>query len=275
MTDRPDMSNPRPTPSPRQGTLDQGASDAHLRVLLTMAHEADAFAQAAGRGDVSAPARAGWGRLVAVSAMIGTLAAAAAVAIIALPALLPAPQPGPGGASTTAIAGAHRSPTGVVVVPRESEIRSITDSVTSPVAHATHAASARDVAMPTSGDATVLLAVFGSEEGSSDAGCDCTVFSPVVWSDGRPLEEIGRGELVSAALARRCGGSGELRFVLAMQGPVESLPANAAAARSLASCVSSGPDACSDEGNCFASAALRCVPDGVNVLAETMQVAAR
>jgi hypothetical protein len=236
-----------------------------LTTLVTMAHEADGFADAASRGEASVTGRSRWSRLALTCGIFGALAAAAAVALVVLPTLGPASP----SASDARLATADqpRPPTGVVLIPRASEIR--------PVSTHAPAGTARDIPMPASGDATVLLAVFSDETSDGNSNCGCTIFTPVAWSDDRSLGEIGRGELISAALARRCGGGGELRFVLAMQGPVESLPANAAAARSLASCMSSGPDACSDEGSCFASAALRCVPDGVNVLAETMQVAAK
>jgi hypothetical protein len=246
---------------------------ANVATLVTMAQEADAFAAAcdpAARSGVFTTRRAF--RRVSV---FGALAAAAGVAIVAGPSLWSGGTP-----------VKPRGPERVVVVPREGEEASPAITTAS---LATPRASARDIPMPASGDATVLLAVFGDSSADqhdqalavvanavdTTPVCGCTVFSPVAWSDDRPLSEIGRGELISAALARRCGGSGELQFVLAIQGPVGSLPATAVAARSLVVCVSGGPDACADEGNCFAAAALRCVPEGVDVLAETMQVAAK
>lgn len=241
------------------------SEDESLQTLLTMACEADGFAAAAERGEASRLGRSRWSRFAVACGFIGALAAAAAIAMVALPTLWPA-APTPTGPRLAMHDKPHH-PTGVVLIPRGSEVR--------PATHLAPAGSARDIPMPTSGEATVLLAVFSDEPSDQNNDCGCTVFSAVAWSNDRPLYEIGRGELISAALARRCGGVGELRFVLAMQGPVESLPANAAAARSLVACVSSGPDACSDEGNCFAAAALRCVPDGVIVLAETMQFASR
>ncbi|MBI1190428.1 MAG: hypothetical protein GC200_07100 [Tepidisphaera sp.] len=118
-------------------------------------------------------------------------------------------------------------------------------------------------------DRSMLLAVFKD----GDAPCGCVLWKPANFG-GRPLTEVSRAELVAAAYKAgqhdRCAAGGSLTFVMGLEGPGEALPAGHAAAEALASCVAQSQPSCGSDSACYASDALRCLPEGVDVVAEAL-----
>lgn len=115
----------------------------------------------------------------------------------------------------------------------------------------------------------MMLAVFKD----GDASCGCVLWKPVDFG-GRTLSEVSRAELVAAAYSAgqhdRCAAGSPLTFVMGLEGPRDALPAGHAAAEALASCVAQSRPACGDDSACYAGDALRCLPEGVNVVAEAL-----
>lgn len=118
-------------------------------------------------------------------------------------------------------------------------------------------------------DRSMMLAVFKD----GDSPCGCVLWKPVDFG-GRPISEVSRAELVAAAYKEgqhdHCAAGSLLTFVMGLEGPGESLPAGHAAAEALASCVSQSQPACGDDSSCYSGNALRCLPEGVNVMAEAL-----
>lgn len=118
-------------------------------------------------------------------------------------------------------------------------------------------------------DRAMLLAVFKDDS----APCACVLWKPANFG-GRPLAEITRAELVAAAYKAgqhdHCAADGSLTFVMGLEGPGEVLPAGHAAAEALASCVAQSQPSCGNDSACYASDALRCLPEGVSVVAEAL-----
>lgn len=211
-------------------------NDREINTLLRMAMEAEALEA----GPVTTPRRVTpWGR-------VGLIAAGVAAAVVAAAWLRPNPTPTP------------LPPVARNDVP----------------APAVEPALADEPAPATAGGASggsMILALFRHPE----TRCECVVWRESPFA-GRKLADVGRTELIAAALRESCDPrGGDLLLVVGLEGPREYMPPTKEAARALASCLVSGTTTCGEENSCYSAGAMQCVPEPVNVVTETLAMAPR
>lgn len=251
---------PNPQPTPRATPL----PDENLHALLRMAGEIERFEFDAAYqeiGDTSTPLnlvrslptrRSDSPVLRRLLAGAAGIAACLALAFVASRGISSSSGPEVIIAKAADRAGVDELIASMLAKYRESfEIRPVAHDGTSP------------------SDRSMMLAVFKD----ADAPCACVLWKPVNF-DGRPLSEVSRSELVAAAYDAgqhdHCSANAPLAFVMGLEGPGDSLPAGHAAAEALASCVAQTQPPCGDDNACYTDNALRCLPEGVNVLAQSL-----
>ncbi|MFA6045363.1 MAG: hypothetical protein WC718_10300 [Phycisphaerales bacterium] len=194
-------------------------------------------------------------RIIAAAASIAACAALAFVAARGFNSVSPAPTPG--GAGSLA---------------KMDDKGGLDELIAAMIAKYRDPYEIRPVAHDASGERSerpMMLAVFKD----GDAPCGCVLWKPVDFG-GRPLTEVSRAELVAAAYKAgqhdHCASGSPLTFVMGLQGPRDSLPTGHDAAEALASCVAQSQPACGDDSACYSGDALRCLPEGVSVVAESL-----
>lgn len=117
----------------------------------------------------------------------------------------------------------------------------------------------------------VVVAIFRD----SRDGCSCVHLQPHDFTDGRRLADHAPTDLLSVPLKGACAPSPDRILLVALEGPTEMLPRTPAEAESLVECVTDAPRQCDGSPACYASAASRCLPQDVHVLAQTVQFVGR
>jgi len=111
----------------------------------------------------------------------------------------------------------------------------------------------------------VVLVIYRTDDGS----CVCWTIGEHDLGAGRSLAAVNPKELLPLALANACTPTMDEMIVVAMQGPAESLPRSDERASALAECVvGADPGRAESPASAVIAAALACLPEGVNVLAD-------
>lgn len=121
-------------------------------------------------------------------------------------------------------------------------------------------------AAPTTEQRGVLLTIFRDSYGE----LSCVQWRPHEWGEGKSLAELTPGELLEAGSSAWCDGTASEMVVVALSGPLESVPDTELLAHDLAACISGSSDLCEQEPGTYDSVALSCLPPGVQARAQSI-----
>lgn len=296
----PHRSNPPPA-QPGMAQPSSGLHDDDLALLLTHAHEADAFERRAlGLAEASPlpMANVESGRVSMGGWRMGAALLAAAAALALSVTLWPmlrssSPQGQP--------AGAPQSHAGAPLVPSPSvpdRALAQASGAAGEVSLASFPAPGEDDLLRRMGlmdadlgpqlpslsdERTLVLAVYPDESADTISGCDCLGWSVQPGGDGL---EAGKPQAVEQALRTPCARERGRMVLVAIRGPRWALPFHASEARELAACVARVPHACDqttdtalaaglDDELCAQGVAGACVPPGLFVTTRTVTLAGR
>ncbi len=119
---------------------------------------------------------------------------------------------------------------------------------------------------------SIIVAMYKGSDGTTR----CVRVKSHEWDCGRGIEDLSEGELIGFAFESACDSvleeGPESLVVLAMSGPKGSWSKETTTAEAITACLESSPEVCGSEASCYADVARHCLPAGVTVRAETMEV---
>lgn len=116
------------------------------------------------------------------------------------------------------------------------------------------------------GEHSVVLTIFRDSYGE----LSCVQWHPHEWGEGRTLAEVTAGELLDAGAQAWCDTGASEMVVVALTGPKGSMPATDTFAQDFAACIAASGDLCELDPSSYSSAALSCLPPGVQAMTQTV-----